>query len=107
MSHPTAGVLTPDTPHVQASSANTATPAPLVCPKGPAKGQEATSVYLSARTNNAYVTLDGTVPTAANGIEVPVGQIVRLPVPNANVDINFCSANAAAASILNALFVKD
>lgn len=106
MSAPNTESLVDSTPHVQGSSANTATPATVGTPKASTGAQKASAVYLSARTNNAYVTFDGSVPTAANGLEVVAGaQPVRLPLPPESVDIKFCSANAAAASILNALFV--
>jgi hypothetical protein len=85
-------------PHAQTTSTGTADVHTLTAPPG------AKFVMLGCLTNGCYFTVDGSTPTAANGMPLPSGALpILLPV---NGDIKVCSQAAAAASVIDALWLR-
>lgn len=69
----------------------------------PAAGARA--VLLTATTQDAIVTFDGTTPATSNGIRVPKALLpVRLPIPKQGQAIKVLGA--AASSVVDALWVR-
>lgn len=84
------------------SSAGTGTVVPVNIPKG------TSAVILSAATNSAIVTFDGTTPTATVGHTIPntgANPPVLIPITS-SATLQFCSSQAAAASVLTVTFLE-
>lgn len=89
---------TSTTPHEQVTSTGTANVQTLTAPPG------AKAVLLACLTNGCYFTVDGSTPTAVNGMTLPSGALpLLLPV---NGDIKVASQQAAASSVVNALWLR-
>ena len=88
---------TPTTPHAQVTSTGTADVQSLVSPAG------AQAVLLTVETTLAYLTTDGSTPSAVNGLALPSGVVHQLQIA-AGLTLKVASS-AAAASKVNALWL--
>lgn len=89
--------ITSATPHAQQTSTGTADVKTLAPPAG------AVACMLTVTTNPARITLDGTTPTASNGLLVPTG---AMPLPLSVARTMKFVSSIAANSIVDVLWLN-
>jgi hypothetical protein len=82
--------ITGSAPHAQASSSGTANVQTLTAPPS------ASACLVTVETTGCYAVFNGTTPSATNGIFIPTGVVVTLPVAQS---ISFASSAAAASKV--------